>query len=251
MEQANTTQLGGRRRRVIIVLAVSVLLAIGVVAFWPRDNEPKYNGKTLTAWLVISASRRSDNRWPQAEDAVRHIGTNALPWLIKWAHYDQPAWQSKTAQSKVWRVLPRQLYRVVYNREFQTIWAMEGFRILAPTSPQVSAELERLMDGFPGRRPAVRAWVMVYGLGPAGLPISFNVATNRTKPAVLRCAVIDEIGAVFSRARTNLSPNLQTNDLPIVAGLVQCLEEPGSDPTVRVAVTNALRIIAPEMLKDF
>lgn len=223
-------------------------MAICRLAFWPRTNEPKYNGKTLTQWLEISASRRYDKRWPQAEDAVRHIGTNALPWLVKWAHNERPDWQVKTAQSKVWRVLPRQLYLVVYNREFQTTWAMEGFRILAPTSPHVSAELERLMDGFP-KRPAVRAWVTVHKLGPAGLPIFFNVATNRAKPAVLRCAVIAEIGDVLSRERTNATPNLPTNNLPIVPGLLRCLEEPNTDATVRAAVTNALRVIAPEVLE--
>lgn len=227
---------------------MSILLAIGVVAIWPRDNEPKYNRKTLTAWLEISASRRYDNRWPQAEDAVRHIGTNGLPWLTKWALYDQPTWQEKTAQSKVWRVLPRQLYRVAYNREFQTIWAMEGFRILAPTSPEISAELQRLMDGFP-KRPAVRAWVTVDSLGPAGLPIFFNVATNRTKPAGLRCAVIDGIADVFFRAMA--APNFPTDNLPVVPGLVRCLEEPDTDPTVRAAVTNALLRIAPGVLRDF
>jgi hypothetical protein len=227
---------------------------MGVVVFWPKDNEPKYNGKTLTAWLKISASRRYDNRWPQAEEAVRHIGTNALPWLTKWISYDRPSWQDKTAQWKAWRVLPRQLYVLVYNREFQTTWATEGFRILAPTSPQVSAELERLMDAFP-KRPAVRAWVIVHNLGPAGLPIFFNVATNRTRRASLRCAALWEIGDVFSREGTNAAPNLPTNNLPIVPGLVRCLEQPDSDPTVLAAVTNALLIIAPDALtngvKDF
>ncbi len=226
-----------------------VFVGTGLVAFWPRDNEPKYNGKTLTKWLEISASRRYDNRWPQAEDAVRHIGTNALPWLTKWISYDRPTWQDKTAQSKVWRVLPRQLYVLVYNSEFQTTWAMEGFRILAPTSPEVSDELERLMDGFP-RRPAVRAWVTVHNLGPAGLPISFNVATNRTRPAALRCATIDEIGNVFSSQRTNAAPNLPTNNIPIVPGLVRCLEEVNGEATVRAAVTNALLKIAPDALTN-
>ena len=250
MEEGNTIKRAPRRRRIVIVLALSVLVSIGAVAFWPSDNEPKYNGKTLTEWLEISASRRYDNRWPQAEDAVRHIGTNALPWLTKWISYNRPTWQDKTAQWKIWRILPRQLFVLVYHREFQTIWAAEGFRILAPTSSQASAELERLMDGFP-ERPALRAFATVHRLGPAGLPIFFNVTTNRTKPAMLRCAAIQGIGHVFSSQKTNATPNLSTNNLPIVAGLVRCLDEPGGDPTVRDAVTNALRIIAPEMLKDF
>lgn len=224
-----------------------VFLAFGVFAFWPSSNEPEYNGKTLTHWLEISASRRYDKRWPQAEEAVRHIGTNALPWLIKWAHNERPDWQTKTAQSKVWRFLPRQLYRVVCNSEFQAIWADEGFRILAPTSPRVSAELERLMDVWP-ERPAIHGMVALYNLGPGGLPIFLNVATNPTRPAPLRCVALKEIGNIFSRSRTNATPNLPTNTLPIVPGLLRCLEEP--DPTVRAAVTNALRLIAPEVLTN-
>lgn len=103
------------------------------------------------------------------------------------------------------------------------------------------------MDGFP-ERPAVRAWVTVDSLGPAGLPIFFNVATNRTRPAVLRCAVIDGIVDVFFRAIA--AQNFPTNNLPIVPGLLQCLQEPDSDPTVRAAVTNALFRIAPEVVTN-
>jgi hypothetical protein len=239
-----------RQRRILIISAACVLVGIGVVAFWPRDNEPKYNGKTLSQWLEISRSRRYDNRWPQAEDAVRHIGTNALPWLTKWMSYDRPNWQDQTAQWKVWRFLPQQLYRLLYNQEYEAMFAEEGFRILAPTSPPVSSELERLMDGLP-ERPAMRALVTVLNLGPAGLPIFFNVATNCTRPALVRCAALEEIGSVFSSERTNAALNLPTNNLPIVPGLVRCLEEPNSDPKVRAAVTNALHKISPEVLKDF
>jgi hypothetical protein len=213
------------------------------MAFWPRDNEPKYNGKTLTQWLEISRSRRYDNRWPQAEDAVRHIGTTALPWLTKWMSYERPAWQDKTAQSKVWRFLPRQLYRLLHNQEYEAMFAEEGFRILAPTSPQVSAELARLMDTWP-KRSATRALVTVMNLGRAGLPILFNTATNRAAPTPLRCAALQGIAFVFSSQRTNTA-NFSTNDIPLIPGLVGCLEEP--DSTIRAAVVSTLRIIAPEV----
>jgi hypothetical protein len=219
------------------------LLAICVVTFWPHDNEPKYNGKTLTQWLEISRSRRYDNRWPQAEDAVRHIGTNALPWLTKWISYETPKWQNQTAQWKVWRFLPRQLHSLVYDRDFQVMCAMEGFRILAPTSPQGSAELARLMDGWPSRS-ATRALVTVFDLGPSGLPIFFNMATNRTAPPPLRCAALQGIEFVFSGQKTNTA-NFSTNTIPLIPGLVRCLEEP--DPTIRAAAANTLRTIAPDV----
>jgi hypothetical protein len=75
----------------------------GVVglAAWPDDPEPEYHGKKLSAWI--------DSFWPQpigvitgvgfsnkprkAEEAVRHIGTNALPYLLKWLNYERPKWR--------------------------------------------------------------------------------------------------------------------------------------------------------------
>jgi hypothetical protein len=158
--------------------------------------------------------------------------------------YERPAWQDKTAQWKVWRFLPRQLYSLVYNREYQSIWAAEGFRILAPTSPQVSKELARLIDTWP-ERPGIRALVTAMNLGPTGLPIFFNMATNRAAPAPLRCAALSGIQFVFSGQGTNTAANFSTNNIPLIPGLVQCLEEP--DPTIRAAVASTLRAIAPDV----
>jgi hypothetical protein len=222
-----------------------------VVAIWPGEREPEYNGKKLSEWLQI-CTRPSDDRWLQAEDAVRHIGTNGLPWLIKWMEYESPKWKGETASWKVWRILPRQLYRLVYSKEFQSLQAEEGFRILAPTSTQISAELACLLDEWP-RKSSHRALMTVGHLGPAGLPILFKVATNRTALATLRCAALEEIGLVCAKERTKAEQNLSTNNIPLVPGLVRCLEEP--EPNIRVAVTNALLKITPEVLmngaKDF
>lgn len=102
-----------RRRKVIIVLIISVLVGIGVVAFWPGGRvpkEPEYHGKKLREWLrvveknsiadheVINDSTNLDNitnESPQvieAVRAVRAIGTNALPYLVKW-NIEQPRWR--------------------------------------------------------------------------------------------------------------------------------------------------------------
>jgi hypothetical protein len=250
LEEGNTTQAAARRSRILIILAVVCVLAgIGVVALWPREREPEYNGKKLSEWLEISASRKYNDRWPQAEDAVRHIGTNALPWLSKWMSYESPKWKDQMARWKVWNILPRQLYRLVYNADFQTIWAAEGFRILAPTSEQVSDELARLANRWP-KPSSTRAFVTALNLGPAGLPILFNVATNRTGPVPLRCAALERIGAVFSTERTNTASNFSTNNVSLVPGLMRCLEDRDTDPRTRAAVTATLREIAPEVLTN-
>lgn len=99
-----------RRRTATIVLAVCVLVGIGVVASWPGPKEPNYNGKSFSEWLwIIGTNSTTDrqiindsadlsgitNELPkviEAVRAVRAIGTNALPHLIKWT-LDPPAWR--------------------------------------------------------------------------------------------------------------------------------------------------------------
>ena len=61
-----------------------------------REREPGYGGKKLSEWLtVIGATNSSDSDRVEAKDAVRRIGTNALPCLVKWVGYEQPAWKRR------------------------------------------------------------------------------------------------------------------------------------------------------------
>ena len=65
----------------IILLAVSVWFLIREA---PRV--PVYHGKALTLWLRTyapsSSSGRGSREWKEADDAVRHIGTNCIPVLL-------------------------------------------------------------------------------------------------------------------------------------------------------------------------
>src|SRR5262245_11583533 len=69
---------------------MSVLVAISAVAFLSGEREPEYNGKKLSEWLALQRERPDD-----VTDAVRAIGTNALPVLVKWVEYQVPAWHLK------------------------------------------------------------------------------------------------------------------------------------------------------------
>jgi hypothetical protein len=85
-----------RRRRILIVLAACVLVGIGVVAFWPGEQEPEYEGCKLSEWLETyqySYSEITVNRQIVAAEAIRRIGTNGIPWLVKWLCYEEPPWK--------------------------------------------------------------------------------------------------------------------------------------------------------------
>jgi hypothetical protein len=83
-----------KRLRVVVAILTIALLAFFTWMFWPSD-EPYYKGKPLSHWLrgyrfVFYAGRRgpmpgylSTNSLYQANEAVRQLGTNALPTLCK------------------------------------------------------------------------------------------------------------------------------------------------------------------------
>jgi hypothetical protein len=82
---------------VIIVLAASVLVGIGIVAIWPSEREPEYNGKKLSEWCLGNWWWVEPGEREEARVAIDHIGTNALPFLIKWLRYDHPSPKEKVA----------------------------------------------------------------------------------------------------------------------------------------------------------
>ena len=67
---------------------VGLLLAAGIlVLYFLLPNEPKYNGKMLSAWLQDLDSNRPDVQ-ASAADALKHIGEKAVPSLV--ARLDYP-----------------------------------------------------------------------------------------------------------------------------------------------------------------
>ena len=81
------------RKRVQIALAVLLLAGGGVVLLQLLEREPVYQGKRLTEWLlsynvnlVIPDSGenvRKMAQWTEADEAVRQIGINAVPTLLR------------------------------------------------------------------------------------------------------------------------------------------------------------------------
>src|SRR4051812_28133379 len=91
------------RTRRFYLLLIGVLALIGVlVAVVSGPREPEYKGKKLSEWVIeyrryawASAPSFDQTRFDEAKDAISHIGTNALPSLVKWIQYEPPPWKIK------------------------------------------------------------------------------------------------------------------------------------------------------------
>ena len=72
----------GTKRRILFAV---LLVAIGAIVLWrgcsPRD--PVYRGQPLSQWLKEYDPRVTVENKEEVDDAIRHVGTNAIPTLLK------------------------------------------------------------------------------------------------------------------------------------------------------------------------
>jgi hypothetical protein len=134
-------------------------VVIVVLLLWPREREPEYNGGALSAWLArCGSTNQAESR--AAVDAIRHIGTNALPFLLRWIQYE-PGWKDSLGRKILgWPVIGsrRDVQRLIWNMtQYRAITAVNGFRILGSQANPALPELQRLADNPKAPETAIRA----------------------------------------------------------------------------------------------
>jgi hypothetical protein len=113
----------------------------------------------LSAWLVRCGSTNQAESLA-AVDAIRHIGTNALPVLIRWIQYE-PGWKDSVGRKILtWPLLGKNhdVQRLIWNMtEYRALTAVNGFRILGSEANPALPELQRLADNPKAPETAIRA----------------------------------------------------------------------------------------------
>ena len=122
----------------------SCFFLMSVISFlmWPREKEPEYQGKKLSYWLFRPP--RPPFSEPAApaeaiasETALRHIGTNAIPCLLKWLSYEPSPLKKKSSAALLRlpaRFQPGKLiaYLSESDLERKAFIAEQGFIMLGP-----------------------------------------------------------------------------------------------------------------------
>jgi hypothetical protein len=130
-----------------------------MLLLWPREREPEYNGVTLSAWLQHYKAR---NDTLETFAAIRHIGTNGFPFLLRWIQYERPGWRKflYSAVSKLPRPLSgsRMVKWLLRDKaEERANSAVDGFEILGLGADPVRSELQRLAANSSARETQNRA----------------------------------------------------------------------------------------------
>ena len=304
-----------KRKAVVTVVAVLGALVMFAIVLFRESGGPRYKGKSLLQWIasyepeVLPLYRFEVRTDISREDvqAVRAIGTNALPSLLHWIDYEPPDRTAKQAVLRTLERLPSFLFPDRFRRakfwndsaEVRSRRAMIGFKMLGPIGAPAIPELTRLSCVSTGDMTCFRAIVSLVSIGSTALPALKKVIESTNTAAIspfFAATAFDESGtnavlmlkdclenrnpyiaftAAHYLARRKAEPTVvlrrltkfmeypdrhiradaieyaaEYGDLArtIIPELVKALED--QDSTVRNEATNALKIIAPEILTN-
>jgi len=167
-----------KHRKLLIVLACLAVVA-GIVAFATRDDEPHYKGRSLSEWLRADIAHSPTPDGIDPKDAVRAIGTNAIPALLEWLSYE-PSGFSETARAfreKLSGPPDSDLLTALQSRVFL---AQQGFFILGPEARPAIPQLTTLAMASTNLQRLARFTGALACIGPESLPAVASIITNGT-----------------------------------------------------------------------
>jgi hypothetical protein len=235
------------KRRILIV---TLLIAAVGFASWlilSQPGEPVYQGKPLSYWCEQYATNDllhpNDDSKKQAEIAIRAIGTNAIPTLLRWL---------KTGEDSKLKLKLLQLAskQHVVNIRWKTaeVWHFEAIQGLLALGPLAKSALPALIEMYNkrGSSPFELSDVITEingSTGPAAadaLP-GFIIDTTNINP-VIRWRAVQSLGQIGAR------PDL------VVPTLTKCLGDTSEDVRYTAAFGleasgGSAKSAVPELIK--
>jgi hypothetical protein len=159
------------------MLAILSGLLLVLAVAWPLSG-PTYQGKSLRVWLKDFEAESPEARWRAAE-AVRHMGTSAVPLLIPQLSYGRPHPEPQWRQ-RIRALLSRQ--SVIKLHPFRPSdergQALAALDALGPNAKAAVPALEGLLRERP---PDHRALLVLARIGPEAVPTLTRALTNEEK----------------------------------------------------------------------
>ena len=266
------------RGRVFLVGTAASIL-IGAAVLFSHQPEPSYHGKSLSLWLksycypsnptandlfrrpappiappaegLISLSRAEQNRREAAElerrrqeaaDAVRHIGTNALPTLLRQIDaVDMPRWTVRL--SLVCGKLPQTLpgarllnWCLFVKPNLEAGLATTGFTLLGSQAAPAVPELTRRMSTRTSRS-ANLAILALADIGVTGSEPLLAALANTNSPNRL----------LVARVMETTIRNQDTNRLRAIRCVANCVSDADAGVAAWSALTLGALAVEPEI----
>jgi hypothetical protein len=218
----------GRWRRKLWVLLGCGIAAVLILTLW-REREPRYQERSLTQWAALLNhidSRDEFQLGQQAEDAIRHIGTNAMPFLLRWIQYKEQPWRTRLGVlcDKLPEKVGGSLSRVIVGRGHDR--QGEAFSALYVLGPDAKAAIPVLTNIIASHGFFTQSSLAVLAhIGDEGLPPLLDTLTNPASP--------DRLLAVITLESDDAANFIFNSDVEFA--LIGCLDDPDPELAMRAA----------------
>jgi hypothetical protein len=189
------------KRTIIVGLLITFICAGCLTARHPEANEPSYQGRRLSEWLrdFDNYNQPPENQ-AMAAEAIRHIGSQAVPFLVERLGKAQAKryqlklqkWRDKQSANESPSDRPANPRRE----------AMAGLDALGSLASDALPALGKLLRQDP---PDLSALYVIARIGPAGVPLLTESLTNEVKAVRLSAQVCLEMMSSHSEI---LYPNI-------------------------------------------
>lgn len=214
-----------RRRH---VLAVLLAAGLGLIAWLLcRTPEPVYQGKNLRHWLweMEIAPDSASLAWKESIEAVRAMGTNALPTLLAMLRTPESAWKRKFVD---WTQDALGLDLEDHLPEVRRRRALAGLRVLGTVAEPAIPQITKLVSAGDLQVSASALGALAEIGGPQTIAPLMAAVTNKSPQVSVPAAAM--LGALRADAR------------PAIPALLEALET--SDAGLRASAARALGEIA-------
>ena len=196
--------------RIVLFIFVGGILAFSAL-YMLNSREPAHQGRPLTEWLADLDRHVSPSQSRKAEEAIRCIGTNALPQLLRMLQTRDSAWKRKLIELERKQSVIKLHFTTENQRHSR---ALAGFKTLgADAQPAV---------------PVLIGWLENRG-GPQ--------LDSRTRMAAI--ATLRELGPPAKSAIPALIEALKENDARVQAYAAFALGAIGQEPSMVVPALAA------------
>ncbi len=206
------------------------MLCSGLVLAFFAFREPAYGGKSLTQWVEAYVSTEgldSPSTKPDPADAIRQIGPEALPYLVKWIGDEPPPWKTKLdAAVNFVRDLVKPSLGSTDERDLRAEGAKEAFYVIGAQAQPAIRDLARLANNPKASLACAERAVVALGyIGKDALPALLAVLQSTQR------------GSVRASAARRIE-NMGVNALLAVPFLLHCVRD--EEDSVAVSASDIL-----------
>ena len=230
-----------KRRRGIILAAVLAVVLGGLLwlLFFRGEPEPVYQGKRLTKWLEVYTgpiTTDHEKQLKEADDAVRHIGTNAIPTLLRMLR----ARDSALTLKLVALAQKQHLVKIHYvQRLLSNVQAQMAFLALGAEAKDAVPALVTIYEDNISPDSRICTIVALRNIGPdakAAVPLLLRVATDTNTP--------DQNARTVRRSAIYALGHIHSEPQSVLPALIKALNDP--DTRIRGQAAGSFAEFGPD-----